>query len=174
MHRVLPVLSGPRKHVLVCVVMTQSQEWEKAVHERIAAAIKNAREGRLTAQQLADETKRLGYPISRSQISNYEVGRKQGLDVTELLVIAAALGVPPLPLLFPGEPNDEVEMLPNQPAPIFFAKAWFSGDPWDPIRERVAELTEQLGQIDRAIAMTAEGTFSATVKAIHSGEQETK
>ena len=98
------------------------------MHQRIAQAIRSVREGRLTAQQLAEETERLGHSISRSQIANYESGRKQSLDVAELLVIAAALGVSPLSLLFPGEPDDQVEMLPNRQTPTFSAKAWFSGD----------------------------------------------
>ena len=108
--------------------MTQNPEWGEAVHQRIAQAIRSVREGRLTAQQLAEETERLGHVISRSQIANYESGRKQSLDVAELLVIAAALGVSPLSLLFPGEPDDQVEMLPNRQTPTFSAKAWFSGD----------------------------------------------
>ena len=58
------------------------------LHARIAQAIRTNRHGRLSAQQLADETERLGYGISRSQIANYESGRKKSLDVAELLVIA--------------------------------------------------------------------------------------
>ena len=112
----------------MCVAVTQQQDWSAALHERIAQAIRNAREGRLSAQQLADETERLGYPISRSQIANYESGRKQGLDVAELLVLAAALEVPPVALLFGGHPDQDVEMLPGQSAPTFHAIAWFSGD----------------------------------------------
>ena len=81
--------------------MTQNPEWGEGVHQRIAQAIRSVREGRLTAQQLAEETERLGHAISRSQIANYESGRKQSLDVAELLVIAAALGVSPLSLSVP-------------------------------------------------------------------------
>jgi len=108
--------------------MTQQQEWGAALHQRIAGAIRTARQGRMSAQQLADETERLGYPISRSQIANYESGRKQGLDVAELLVLAAALEVPPVTLLFGGPPDEEVEMLPDWTGPAFFGIAWFSGD----------------------------------------------
>jgi transcriptional regulator with XRE-family HTH domain len=62
----------------------------------MAAAIKSARASR-SAQWLADETERLGYPISRAAIANYESGRKKGLDVAELLVLAAALNCPTVP-----------------------------------------------------------------------------
>ena len=101
----LPVPVSSHKCVLECVTMTQNPEWVEGVHQRIAQAIRSVREGRLTAQQLAEETERLGHAISRSQIANYESGRKQSLDVAELLVIAAALDVSPLSLLFPGEPG---------------------------------------------------------------------
>ena len=85
----------------MCVVTTHADEWTEGLHQRIAEAIKDARQGRLTGQQLADDTEQLGYPITRSQIANYESGRKQSLDVAELLLLAAALGVPPVALLFP-------------------------------------------------------------------------
>lgn len=119
------------------------------LHARIAQAIRTARQGRLSAQQLADETERLGYGISRSQIANYESGRKKSLDVAELLVIAAALGVPPLQLLFPDEPDDDIEMLPSQRTSTFHAIASFTGDPglmWP--GPEVAELTEKLSRMD--------------------------
>ena len=85
--------------------MTHGEEWRTEFHQRIAEAIKRGRGRRMTGHELADATARLGYPITRSQIANYESGRKQGLDVVELLVIAAALDVAPLELLFPGEPE---------------------------------------------------------------------
>lgn len=91
--------------------MTQS--WSRALHQRIAKAIKQARQSQYTAQQLADKTAQLGYPISRSQIANYESGRKQTLDVTELLVLAHALNIPALSLLFPGHWNDTIEVVPG-------------------------------------------------------------
>jgi transcriptional regulator with XRE-family HTH domain len=133
--------------------MTQTP-WDEALHERIADAIRAARrQSRMSAQQLADETERLGYRISRSQIANYESGRKKSLDVAELLVIAAALRVPPLQLLFPDEPDKDIEMLPGQQTSTFRAIAWFTGGPgpmW-PGRE-VAELTEKLNRITVSMA----------------------
>jgi transcriptional regulator with XRE-family HTH domain len=108
--------------------MTQQQGWAGELHHGIAAAIRRARDGRMSAQELADETARLGYPVSRSQIANYESGRKQGLDVAELLVLAAALNVPPGLLLFPGYPLGDVEFLPGRTAEAVNAVDWFSGD----------------------------------------------
>jgi transcriptional regulator with XRE-family HTH domain len=112
----------------ICVVTTQNAKWTEGLHQRIAEAFKGARQGRLTGQQLADDTERLGYPITRSQIANYECGRKQSLDVAELLVLAAALGVPPVALLFPNLPDGDVEVLPGQVMSSADAMRWFTGE----------------------------------------------
>jgi transcriptional regulator with XRE-family HTH domain len=103
------------------------QAWADDLHRRVAAAIKSARSGR-SAQWLADETERIGFPISRAQIANYESGRKKGLDLTELLTLAAALRVPPVVLLFPDLPDGPVEALPGVTVGSWDAAAWFSGE----------------------------------------------
>ena len=108
--------------------MTQPAVWSEALHQHIAQAIRSARRGRMSAQELANETKRLGYPISRSQIANYESGRKQGLDITELVVLSRALGLPPVALLFGGAPDEAVEVLPGEKVTSVSALAWFIGD----------------------------------------------
>src|SRR5271156_692638 len=104
-----------------------TQDWAEDLHRRVAAAIKAAR-GSRPAQWLADETQRLGYPISRAAIANYESGRKKGLDVAELLVLAAALRIPPLAILFPQLPAGSVEVLPDMETTSWEAAAWFSGE----------------------------------------------
>lgn len=111
--------------------MTQSagERWAKDLHKRVGASIRQARAGRgMSAQQVADKTASLGYPVSRSQIANYESGRKQSLDIAELLVIAATLDVPPVSLLLGGHPDREVEVLPGQTMQTTAALARFSGD----------------------------------------------
>jgi transcriptional regulator with XRE-family HTH domain len=109
-------------------VATQTEKWTAALHHRIANALKDARQGRYTAQQLADACEQCGYPISRSQIANYESGRKQTLDVAELLVLAAALGVPPIALLFPNLPDGDAEALPGWHTTAANALRWFTGE----------------------------------------------
>jgi transcriptional regulator with XRE-family HTH domain len=108
-----------------------TQDWPEGLHRRIAAGLKNAR-GTRSAQWLADETERLGYPISRAALANYESGRKKGLDVAELLVLAAALKVPPIVLLYPELPDGVVEVLPGVTATSWDAAAWFSGEELSP------------------------------------------
>lgn len=104
-----------------------THDWIVVLHFRVAAAIKKAR-GNRPAQWLADETAKLGYPISRSALANYESGRKKGLDVGELIVIAAALKVPPVALLFPELPDGVVDLVPGIPVSSEDALAWFSGE----------------------------------------------
>jgi transcriptional regulator with XRE-family HTH domain len=81
----------------------------------------------MSAQDLADETTKLGLPLSRSQIANYESGRKHSLDLTELLIFAAALDIPPALLLFPTFPDDTVEVLPGRVVDTSRALDWLSG-----------------------------------------------
>ncbi|TXH18680.1 MAG: XRE family transcriptional regulator [Mycobacterium sp.] len=117
---------NPRKSAVSCVVMAQ---WDEDMHRRIADAIKSCRDrGDLSAQQLADRTAELGYPLSRSQIANYESGRKKNLDVAELIVLAAALNTSPVCLVYPGPYQDAVELLPNQERGKYHAAQWFSGE----------------------------------------------
>lgn len=122
----------PHKCALLCVSMTQEDaggRWAKDLHKRVGASIRQARAGRgMSAQQVADKTASVGYPVSRSQIANYESGRKQSLDIAELLVIAATLEVPPVSLLLGGHPDRDVEVLPGQTMQTTAALSWFSGD----------------------------------------------
>jgi transcriptional regulator with XRE-family HTH domain len=151
------------------------QDWVEGLHRRMATAIKTARASR-SARWLADETKRLGYPISRAAIANYESGRKKGLDVAEILVLAAALRVPPLSILFPELPDGTIELLPGLQTTSWDAAAWFSGeanspdpknDPWPTsseyelvraVRERRSQLlaTAQFFELINRFARTAE------------------
>ncbi len=129
---VLHFASNLHKYEVICVDM--DQDWVDDLHRRIAAAIKHAR-GARSAQWLADETERLGFPISRAAIANYESGRKKGLDVAELLTLAAAMQIPPLALIFPDLPDGPVELLPNVTTTSWDAAAWFSGEAPSPLSD---------------------------------------
>ncbi len=97
------------------------------MHARVADGIKRAR-GARSAQWLADRTSELGSPITRAQIANYESGRKKSLDIAELVVIAAALDVPAITLLYPDLPDADVEVLPGQHVSSIVAMLRFSGE----------------------------------------------
>lgn len=104
-----------------------TQGWVDELNDRMRDAVRLAR-GARSAAAIAAETERLGYPLSRSLLANFENGRKQGLDVAELIVLAAALGVAPAAVVFPCLPAGQVEMLPGQPVPAEDALRWFSGE----------------------------------------------
>jgi transcriptional regulator with XRE-family HTH domain len=90
----------------------------------------------LTAQQLAERTKDLDYRVTRVAISKIESNKRAGkLDVAELLVLAAALDIPPALLLYPGFPSGVVELLPDdRQASNYDALKWFAGERPLPLR----------------------------------------
>lgn len=106
-----------------------AKAWQQQMAKRAGLAI-NARRRSLgfTAQQLSEQTKSLGYPVSRAAIAKIESNSRSGkLDVAELLVLSAALFTPPVALVFPGPYNDEIDILPSLKALQFDAAQWFSG-----------------------------------------------
>lgn len=104
-----------------------SSGWSKDVTARIGAEVKRLR-GKRSAQWLADQTGELGHPIPRTTISETENGRRSSITVQELVVLAQALDVPPIELLYPGIPAATVEMLPGRTATAWIAAQEFSGE----------------------------------------------
>lgn len=81
----------------------------------------------LSASQLANRTKEIGYPITRGAIAKIESNsRSAKLDVNELLVLAAALQIAPVDLLFPGFPSFGNEVVPQCHLRAIQAGDWFS------------------------------------------------
>lgn len=93
----------------------------------------------LTLAQLATECERLGAPqLSLSALANIERGqtseskrRRRDVSVDELMVLAKALDVAPLLLLFPVGAEDAIEYLPGQVVSPWDAAKWFSGEAYD-------------------------------------------
>lgn len=81
----------------------------------------------MSAQQLADACDALGHPVPRSVIANLESGRRETITVAELLVLARALEVPPVQLVFPLGSTEEVEILPGRRVATDDAMLWFTG-----------------------------------------------
>jgi hypothetical protein len=116
-----------------------TQEWSDGVHQRIARAIRAAR-GERSAQEIANETERLGHKVSRDSITNIENGRKSTLDVCEWLILASALGVPAVGLLLPNLPDGDVELLPGQPVSAERALYQVTGEIDDKPRSALGKL----------------------------------
>lgn len=82
----------------------------------------------MSAQQLADACAALGHEVPRSVLANLESGRRETVSVTELVVLAEALGVSPVELLLPLGHDDGVEILPEREVSTTEALLWFRGD----------------------------------------------
>lgn len=109
--------------------MRSGPEWSANLAHMIAGEVRRRREARkMSAQQLSDACAALGYPIHRSVLANFENGRRPTISVAELLVIARALDIAPVLLLFPVGYADEVEMLPGDFKPPLTAVSWVAGD----------------------------------------------
>jgi len=83
---------------------------------------------KLTTQALSARTRELGHPLDRSVIAKLEGGHRQNITVPELLVLAGALDVPPLLLLFPVGRTQEIEMLPGMTVGVWDAVRWLTGE----------------------------------------------
>ncbi|WP_367574120.1 helix-turn-helix domain-containing protein [Streptomyces griseoaurantiacus] len=110
---------------------------QSPLSEVVASELRRYREVRgLNREQLADACARYGAPhLTYSALVNIETGRKgkdgvrrRDVTVDELAVLARALGVPPVALLFPVGHADEVEAVPGHPAPVWDALRWFTGE----------------------------------------------
>jgi hypothetical protein len=82
----------------------------------------------MSVQKLADATAGLGMEIPRSVLANLESGRRETVSVAEVLVLAAALDVSPLELIFPVGFDTQMEVLPGRVIDPLGAMRWFTGE----------------------------------------------
>ncbi len=105
-----------------------NREWARDATHRVGLEIKRLR-GEHTVQWLSDRTAELGHRVGRSRISDLERGDRGGvLDIAELVVLARALGVPPLQLLFPIGREAMTEVLPGAVVPTWASAKWFTNE----------------------------------------------
>lgn len=98
--------------------------------EAVAARVRELRErrGGMSAQALADRCAELGMPgLKRQAITNLENGRRGMVTVEELLVLAAALDVPPLDLLMSADGAD-LAVTPDLVVGPERLVLWFAGE----------------------------------------------
>lgn len=97
------------------------------VSTTIANEVRRIRQERgMSAQRLSDRCAELGAPIPRTVLSNLENGRRGNVTVAEMLVLAAALDVPPATLVFPVGHQVTVEALPGKLQPALSAIEWLA------------------------------------------------
>ena len=84
---------------------------------------------KLSAQDVADRCAEVGMPsITRTVITKLENGRRESVSTAELQVLAHALGIPAVLLLFPLGYAPAVEVLPGMDVDPWDAIRWFAGD----------------------------------------------
>lgn len=106
----------------------ESKEWQQKFADQVGLGIEEARDGK-SDQWISDRTKDLGHPISRTAISEYRRGIRKSMPVTDLMIIAAALRVAPVTLIFPRLPNGEVTLIPSVERPTALdSLLWFTGE----------------------------------------------
>jgi hypothetical protein len=91
----------------------EPKDWAEEQAHRVAREINRLR-GKRSAQWLADQTAKLGYPVSRSVIADLENGRRRYVTTAELTVLASVLETAPIALLFPPPYDEHVDMLPDE------------------------------------------------------------
>jgi hypothetical protein len=102
--------------------------WDQRIVRDVGEAMKRARAGK-SARVVSETTAELGHEVSPTILAKLDSGHRGSvLTVPELLVLAAALKVPPVSLLFGGHPDEIVEVLPGQKMTSVEALAWFIGD----------------------------------------------
>ncbi|MFI1583014.1 helix-turn-helix transcriptional regulator [Embleya sp. NPDC020630] len=109
--------------------MTQQQAFDSAVVKMIAGQIKRYRKEKgWSAQELADACAALGYPIPRTVLANLETGRRSLISVAEVFILARALDVAPISLIFPLGTEVDVQLQPGEATPTWEAMTWFTGE----------------------------------------------
>ena len=118
-----------------CSAVEHEREWSSriaaSVGERVAyfrERITDERGRKLTAQGLADRCTQLGLPLTRPTVAKLEKGLRDTITVGEVQVLAAALGVPPIALVYPLGQRQAVEILPGTQAETWAAVKWFTAE----------------------------------------------
>lgn len=104
-------------------------DWPGRLTQVVADQVRRYRVARkLSAQALSDRCAALGMEIPRPVLANLENGRRPTVSVAELLVLAAALDVPPVVLVVPLGNRPNVEILPGRELDTWDAALWISGE----------------------------------------------
>lgn len=107
------------------------EKWRRDVTTAIGREVARLRNKQgMSAESLGRRCSDLGYPMARNSVMNLEHGRNKTIPVHEVVVIATALGVAPIDLLFP--PNQMTRYLPNDEIACFEAVERFTGRPAEP------------------------------------------
>lgn len=104
-------------------------DWQMSFARQVGATVKLRRQRLgLSAAKLAERTETTGFPMSRGLITKIENGHRSGLDTAEVIVLAAALRIPPVELLFGQLAGGPIDVFPAARTTCWDALKWFSGE----------------------------------------------
>jgi 8-oxo-dGTP pyrophosphatase MutT (NUDIX family) len=118
-----------------CSAVEHTPDWPTEVAKQVGRRVAYFRQrtaderGRpLTAQGLANRCKGFGLELGRPTIAKLESGLRQSVSLAEVMVLARALNVAPVLLLFPLGQEDTAEVSPGKSLPTWDAIMWFAGE----------------------------------------------
>jgi transcriptional regulator with XRE-family HTH domain len=110
--------------------------WQERMAARIGARVRQVRiDAGLGVQEVANHcTEALGFKMLRTTLANLEAGTRKSVSISELVVLAEALNISPLDLLYPITETEPVEYLPGDQV-----------SPWEAWGRFTYPLTEYFG-----------------------------
>ena len=108
----------------------ERDDWQRRVAHSVGRQVnrlRNSKQPKVSAQQLADECSRIGSTISRSTIAKLESGTRAFVTLDEVLVMAFALDVPPVLLIAAVGTREDTEVLPGRQLASWDAARWIAG-----------------------------------------------
>ncbi|WP_052493108.1 helix-turn-helix domain-containing protein [Rhodococcus sp. MEB064] len=108
----------------------EARRWQLDLAARVGQAVRYWRDDvrGYSASRLSERCADLGYPISRVAVSKIENNVRAGkLELAELMVLARALDVSPVQLVYPSLPYGGVENTPGAEERSLDALMWFVG-----------------------------------------------
>ncbi|WP_445347821.1 helix-turn-helix domain-containing protein [Corynebacterium marquesiae] len=107
----------------------EAKAWAHERAEQFGLAVQFWRKKiELTAVELSNRTREIGYPITRATIAKIESNQRNSkMDFLEICVLAAALEVTPADLVFFGHPAREIKITPRSTVTSADATEWFYG-----------------------------------------------
>jgi transcriptional regulator with XRE-family HTH domain len=136
--------------------MERGNEWSVRVANGIGKRVAYYRtRADLTAAMLSDRCGELGLPLDRNVIAKLENGHRQSVTVDEVYVLAVALEIPPVLLLFGVGTEETASILPEWEVTPWHALRWFCGFSTFPQPGREDVLTDWIPGTGPAAAITA-------------------
>lgn len=129
---------------------SEAKAWASTRAKDFGEAVKFWRnKNQLSAVELSNRTKEIGFPITRGTIAKIESNsRNSKVDFAEVTVLAAALHVTPADLVYFGYPDGRVPLTPRTWVTAKEARDWLVGGwhyrPFAQIHNPRIELSEQL------------------------------